>query len=96
MRELWVRLAQMETDKLRAVELAVEEERKRATEILTKEKLVMDRERREVQVERDRLSQDRIALDQQIEMFKQSQAREADLVNKLQVNTLSLNLLKQK
>ena len=29
-RELWIRLAQMEAEKLKAVELAVEEERRRA------------------------------------------------------------------
>ena len=84
-RELWVRLAQMETEKLRAVEQAVEEERRRASDILSKERLVLDRERKECQLEKDKISQDRMVLDQQQQMFKQSQAREADLVNKLQV-----------
>ena len=84
-RELWLRLAQMETEKLRAVEVAVEEERKRGMEILTKERLVIDREKREMKQEKEKIGKDREALNDQILMFQQSQARESDLINKLQV-----------
>ena len=82
---MWLRLAQMETEKLRAVEVAVEEERKRGVEILSKEKLVMEREKREIKAEREKLGQEREKLDHQLLMFQQSQARESDLINKLQV-----------
>ena len=84
-RELWLRLAQMETEKLRAVEVAVEEERKRGMEILTKERLVIDREKREMKQEKEKIGKDREALNDQILMFQQSQVRESDLINKLQV-----------
>ena len=84
-RELWLRLAQMETEKLRAVEVAVEEERKRGMEIVTKERLVIDRERREIKQEKEKINKDREALNDQILMFQQTQARESDLINKLQV-----------
>ena len=84
-RELWLRLAQMETEKLRAVEIAVEEERKRGSEILAKERLKVDRDRRELETQRERLERDREILEQQRIVFQQTQAREADLVNKLQV-----------
>ena len=87
-RELWLRLAQMETEKLRAVEVAVEEERKRGVEILSKEKLVMEREKRELKEERERLSREREKLDQQLTMYQQSQSRESDLINKLQVKSI--------
>ena len=87
-RELWVRLAQMETEKLRAVEVAVEEERKRGVEILSKEKLVLEREKREIKADREKLSQEREKLDQQLLMYQQSQARESDLINKLQVSVM--------
>ena len=75
----------METEKLRAVEVAVEEERKRSTEILIKERLGLDREKREMRSEREKLAREREALEQQVTRFSESQAREADLVNKLQV-----------
>ena len=75
----------METEKLRAVETAVEEERKRGAEILIKERLGLDREKRELLSDRERLGKEREALDQQTSRFKESQTREADLVNKLQV-----------
>ena len=84
-RELWLRLAQMETEKLRAVETAVEEERKRGAEILIKERLGLDREKRELNSEREKLGKEREAYEQQLSRFKESQGRETDLVNKLQV-----------
>ena len=85
-RELWLRLAQMETEKLRAVETAVEEERKRGAEIIIKERLVLEREKRELSSERGKMVREREALEQQMKMFKASQTREAEMVNKLQVN----------
>ena len=84
-RELWLRLAQMETEKLRAVETAVEEERKRGAEIIIKERLVLEREKRELSSERGKMVREREALEQQMKMFKESQTREAEMVNKLQV-----------
>ena len=84
-RELWLRLAQMETEKLRAVETAVEEERKRGAEILIKERLGLDREKRELNSKREKLGREREAYEQQLSRFKESQGRETDLVNKLQV-----------
>ena len=47
-RELWIRLAQMEAEKLKAVELAVEEERRRVGEKKEEERRVVEREREEV------------------------------------------------
>lgn len=47
-RELWIRLAQMEAEKLKAVELAVEEERRRVAEKKEEERRVVEREREEV------------------------------------------------
>ena len=41
--ELWLRLAQMETEKLWAVEVSVEEERERGSKILANERLKVDR-----------------------------------------------------
>ena len=76
----------METEKLRAVEEAVEVERKRGAEILVKERLAMEKEKREMKLKEEKIGQDRAALDQQIIMFQQSQTRESDLINKLQVN----------
>ena len=87
-RELWLRLAQMETEKLRAVETAVEEERKRGAEIIIKERLVLEREKRELSSERGKMVREREALEQQMKMFKESQTREAEMVNKLQVKYL--------
>ena len=87
-RELWLRLSQMETEKLRAVEIAVEEERKRGSEILAKERLKVDRDRRELDSQRERLDGDRAILEQQRLVFQQTQAREAELVNKLQVSNV--------
>ena len=87
-RELWLRLAQMETEKLRAVETAVEEERKRGAEIIIKERLGLEREKRELSSERGKLVREREALEQQMKMFKESQGREAEMVNKLQVKYL--------
>ena len=75
----------METEKLRAVETAVEEERKRGSEILIKERLGLDREKRELHSEREKLGKEREAYEQQLTRFKESQGRETDLVNKLQV-----------
>ena len=76
----------METEKLRAVEEAVEVERKRGVEILVKERLAMEKEKRGMKLKEEKIGQDRAALDQQIIMFQQSQTRESDLINKLQVN----------
>ena len=87
-RELWLRLAQMETEKLRAVEVAVEEERKRGSEILAKERLKVDRDKRELESQRERLDGDRAILEQQRLVFQHTQAREAELVNKLQVGNV--------
>ena len=87
-RELWLRLAQMETEKLRAVEVAVEEERKRGSEILAKERLKVDRDKRELESQRERLEGERAILEQQRLVFQQTQAREADLVNRLQVRNV--------
>ena len=91
-RELWLRLAQMETEKLRAVEIAVEEERKRGSEILAKERLKVDRDKRELESQRERLDGDRAILEQQRLVFQQTQAREAELVNKLQVGHSIANM----
>ena len=87
-RELWLRLAQMETEKLRAVETAVEEERKRGAEIIIKERLVLEREKRDLSTDRGKLVREREALEQQRKMFQDSQSREAEMVNKLQVGHL--------
>ena len=76
----------METEKLRAVEEAVEVERKRGAETFVKERLAMEKEKREMKLKEEKIGQDRAALDQQIIMFQQSQTRESDLINKLQVN----------
>ena len=87
-RELWLRLAQMETEKLRAVETAVEEERKRGAEIIIKERLVLEREKRDLSTDRGKLVREREALEQQRKMYQDSQSREAEMVNKLQVKYL--------
>ena len=87
-RELWLRLAQMETEKLRAVETAVEEERKRGAEIIIKERLVLEREKRDLSTDRGKLVREREALEQQRKMYQDSQSREAEMVNKLQVGHL--------
>ena len=39
-----------------------------------------------MKLKEEKIGQDRAALDQQIIMFQQSQTRESDLINKLQVN----------
>ena len=71
------------------VEAAVEEERRRGVELLAKERLGLERARREAGAEREQLGRDREALDQQRASLQQTRAREADIVNKLQVRTAS-------
>ena len=72
------------------VEAAVEEERRRGVELLAKERLGLERARREAGAEREQLGRDREALDQQRASLQQTRAREADIVNKLQVGLLIL------
>ena len=48
-RELWIRLAQMEAEKLKAVELAVEEERRRVAEKKVEERRAVEQEREEAE-----------------------------------------------
>ena len=77
-RELWLRLAQADTERLRAVEEAVAAERKMAGE------------RRVAEVEAGReawlqLEREREQHQHQLRAHTESRAREADLVNKLQV-----------
>ena len=67
------------------VEAAVEEERRRGVELLAKERLGLERARREAGAEREQLGRDREALEQQRASLQQTRAREADIVNKLQV-----------
>ena len=69
------------------VEAAVEEERRRGVELLAKERLGLERARREAGAEREQLGRDREALEQQRASLQQTRAREADIVNKLQVTT---------
>ena len=63
----------------------MEEERRRGVELLAKERLGLERARREAGAEREQLGRDREALDQQRASLQQTRAREADIVNKLQV-----------
>ena len=85
-RELWVRLAQMEAEKLRAVEQAVEEERKNGTEIIRKERNVLDREKENLVREKEQLRQEKEAIEQRMKLSSESQVRQAELVNRLQVS----------
>ena len=84
-RELWVRLAQMEAEKLRAVEDAVEEERRTGKEALDREKFIMEEERTKIFNEREDMKREREAMELKYKHFIESQERESDLVNKLQV-----------
>ena len=68
----------------------MEEERRRGVELLAKERLGLERARREAGAEREQLGRDREALDQQRASLQQTRAREADIVNKLQVRTAQL------
>ena len=84
-RELWVRLAQMETEKLRAVEEAVEAERRLGMEDVQKERIILERERNELAIEKEQIRRERDAIDQNKRMAAERQAREAEMVNRLQV-----------
>ena len=84
-RELWVRLAQMEAEKLRAVEQAVEEERRIGAETSRKDKIVLDREKEYILKEKEQLRREREDTEQQMRRYVESQARQTDLVNRLQV-----------
>jgi len=83
-RELWVRLAQMEAEKLRAVEQAVEEERRIGAETSRKDKIVLDREKEYILKEKEQLRREREDTEQQMRRYVESQARQTDLVNRLQ------------
>ena len=87
-RELWVRLAQMETEKLRAVEEAVEEERRVRMEDVQKERIILERERNDLAREKEQIRRERDAIDHNRRMGAESQAREAELVNRLQVKKI--------
>ena len=63
----------------------MEEERQRGVELLAKERLGLERARREAGAEREQLGRDREALEQQRASLQHTRAREADIVNKLQV-----------
>ena len=84
-RELWVRLAQMETEKLRAVEEAVEAERRLGMEDVEKERIILERGRNELAIEKEQIRRERDAIDQNKRMAAEIQAREAEMVNILQV-----------
>jgi hypothetical protein len=84
-RELWVRLAQMETEKSRAVEEAVEAERTLWMEDVQKGRIILEKERNDLGREEEQIRRERDAIDQNRRMAAESQAREAALVNKLQV-----------
>merc|ERR1712106_411681 len=83
-RELWVRLAQMEAEKLRAVEEAVEEERRIGTDALQKERIILERDKYELAKEKEQMRREREAMDLKMRSINESQTREADMVNKLQ------------
>lgn len=76
-RELWIRLAQMETDKIKSVEIAVEKERR-------KWENVVQEERRKVETERIRVEEGRLELKMGTRGMVESQARQVNLVNSLQ------------
>jgi hypothetical protein len=89
-RDLWVRLAQMETEKLRAVEEAVAEERRLGMEDVQKERIILEKERNDLAREKEQIRRERDAIDQNRRMGAESQAREAELVNRLQVKNKEL------
>ena len=104
-RELWIRLAQMEAEKLKAVELAVEEERRRVAEKKEDERRAVEQEREEAGRLRQEARAEReagraalqVVLLELILSWKtwltylalqgahESQARQVELVNRLQV-----------
>ena len=92
-RELWIRLAQMEAEKLKAVEQAVEEERRRVEGKREAARRVAEREREEVARLRLEAGQEREAARYQLLSAQESQARQVDLVNRLQVSTIGRNMM---
>ena len=84
-RELWVRLAQMEAEKFRAVEEAIEEGRRLETEALQKDKIIMERDKQELHQAKDQMRKDKEAMNQKMRSIMEGQKRDADLVNRLQV-----------
>ena len=84
-RELWVRLAQMEAEKFRAVEEAIEEGRRLETEALQKEKILLERDKHELLKAKEQMKKDKEAMDQKMRSIVEGQKRDADLVNRLQV-----------
>ena len=85
LRELWIRLAQMEAEKLKAVELAVEEEKRRVAEKRQEERRIVQQEREEVERLRKEAKEEREAGRAALQGAQQSQARQVELVNRLQV-----------
>ena len=85
LRELWIRLAQMEAEKLKAVELAVEEEKRRVAEKRQEERRIVQQEREEAERLRKEAKEEREAGRAALQGAQQSQARQVELVNRLQV-----------
>ena len=85
LRELWVRLAQMEAEKFRAVEEAIEEGRRLETEALQKEKIILERDKQELHQAKEQMRKDKEAMNQKMRSIMEGQKRDADLVNRLQV-----------
>jgi hypothetical protein len=91
--ELKVKLAQMEEEKLRAVQLAVEiakeEEKRIGEDRILKERSILDREREQWRKEIEELRNEHVqAALQNEKKSKESQDRQAEMVNKLQVRVL--------
>jgi hypothetical protein len=76
----------MEAEKLKAVEAAVEEERRRVAGRQEEERAAMAREREEVRGEREAAWGEREAVRLLTESARAGQARQADMVNRLQVS----------
>ena len=85
LRELWIRLAQMEAEKLKAVELAVEEEKRRVAEKRQEERRIVQQEREEAERLRKEAKEEREAGRAALQGAQQSHARQVELVNRLQV-----------
>ena len=89
-RELWIRLAQMEAEKIKAVEAAVEEERRKGWEAARREREEARREKEAAVGEREAGARAREEAAIKMRGVAESQARQADLVNKLQVRSFYL------